>query len=69
MESFDSPTSDAAERWRIEKASEACNSEIERKRWGSIAAMLSYERQEPDHGYRACMNARLNKQRDRVSLN
>ena len=63
MESFDSTTTDFGERWRIEKASEACNAQIERNRWGSVAAILSYERHEPDHGYRACMNGKLNKQR------
>jgi hypothetical protein len=61
METFGAPSSDAAAQWRIEKASEACNAEIDRKRWGSVAAMLSYQRQESDHGYRACMNARLKK--------
>jgi hypothetical protein len=57
--SFDSSTDDFGERWKIAKASEACNADIERERWGSLSAMLTYERHEPDHGYRACMNGKL----------
>jgi hypothetical protein len=37
------------------QASKACNAEIERKRWGSIAAILNYEQREADDGYAACM--------------
>ena len=52
--SFDS-VKDPAERWSLMQASKACNAEIERKRWGSIAAILNYEQREPDDGYAACM--------------
>ena len=58
-ESFVSNTDDASQQWRIAKASEACNGQIERERWGSLAAMLTYESHEPDHGYRACMAGKL----------
>jgi len=52
--SFDS-VKDPGKRWSLLQSSNACNAEIERKRWGSIAAILNYEQREPDDGYAACM--------------
>jgi hypothetical protein len=59
-ESFDSTTTDLGERWKLANASDACNAEIEHKRWGSVAAILTYEQRESDHGYAACMNGKAN---------
>jgi hypothetical protein len=52
-------TASLGDRWKIEKATGACNAEIEKKRWGSLAAMLSYEQTEPDHGFAKCMAPKL----------
>jgi hypothetical protein len=53
-------TASLGDRWKIEKATGACNAESEKKRWGTLAAMLSYEQTEPDHGFAKCMAPRLN---------
>jgi hypothetical protein len=37
------------------QSNNACNAEIERKRWGSVVAIFTYEQRERDHGYAACM--------------
>ncbi len=52
-------TASLGDRWKIEKATGTCNAEIEKKRWGSLAAMLSYEQAEPDHGFAKCMAPKL----------
>jgi len=52
-------TASLGDRWKIEKATGACNAEIEKKRWGSLAAMLSYEQTETDHGFADCMAPKL----------
>jgi hypothetical protein len=53
-------TADLGKRWEVQKASDACNSKIEQRRWGSVSAMLTYEQSETDHGYRHCMDAKVN---------
>jgi hypothetical protein len=53
-------TADLGKRWQLQKASDACNSKIEQKRWGSVSAMLNYQKQETDHGFRSCMEPKLN---------
>jgi hypothetical protein len=53
-------TASLGDRWKMEKATENCNAEIEKKRWGSVAAMMSYEQTEPDHGFATCMAPKLN---------
>jgi hypothetical protein len=53
-------TSSLGDRWKIEQAIGACNAEIEKKRWGSIAAMLKYHQMEPDHGFSQCMASKIN---------
>jgi hypothetical protein len=57
--SFHPKTTDLAKRWSLIQANEACSAAIERKRWGSLAAILTYEEQQPDHGYAACMKRSL----------
>jgi hypothetical protein len=59
-ESFGPTTTDLGERWKQRQASDACNAEIEHKRWGSVAAILTYERHEPDDGFATCMATKLN---------
>jgi hypothetical protein len=59
-ESVDMTTADLGKRWELRRASDACNSKIEKKRWGSVSALLAYEKQAPDHGYRNCMESKLN---------
>ena len=63
-ETFEMETADLGKRWEVQRASDACNSRIEKRRWGSLSAMLSYEQREPDHGYQACMEGRLTKRSD-----
>ena len=46
---------DPAKRWSLLQSSNACNAEIERKRWGSVVAIFTYEQRERDDGYAACM--------------
>lgn len=58
---MDMTTASLGERWTRQKASDACNSAIEKRRWGSVSAMLSYKQSEPDHGYRRCVESKLNK--------
>jgi hypothetical protein len=53
-------TASLGDRWKIEKATEGCNGEIEKKRWGTLTAMLTYEQSEPDHGFAKCMAPKLN---------
>lgn len=60
-DSMDMTTASLGERWTRQKASDACNSAIEKRRWGSVSAMLSYKQSEPDHGYRRCVESKLNK--------
>ena len=52
-------TENLAQRWSSIQASEACNTEIERKRWGSLLAILTYKQRERDHGYSTCMKSKL----------
>jgi hypothetical protein len=60
-ESMDMSTASLGERWTRQTASDACNSAIEKRRWGSVSAMLNYKPTEPDHGYRRCVESKLNK--------
>jgi hypothetical protein len=53
-------TADLGKRWQLQRASDACNLKIEKKRWGSVSSMLTYEQRESDHGYRDCMGSKLN---------
>jgi hypothetical protein len=53
-------TADLGKRWELQRASDACNSKIEKERWGSVTAILKYERRESDHGYRDCMGGKVN---------
>ena len=53
-------TASLGDRWKLEKTTEACNAEIEKKRWGSVTAMLTYEQTEADHGFAKCMAPRPN---------
>ena len=59
-ESLDMQTADLGKRWELQRASDACNSKIEKERWGSVTAILKYERRESDHGYRDCMGGKVN---------
>ena len=59
-ESLDMTTASLGERWQLERASGACNAEIEKKRWGTVAAILTYEQREADSGYASCMVRKLN---------
>jgi hypothetical protein len=59
-ESLEMTTADLGKRWKLQRASDACNAEIEQKRWGSVAAILTYEQHEPDHGYATFMAPKLN---------
>jgi hypothetical protein len=52
-------TASLGDRWKMEKATETCNAEIEKRRWGTLTAMLSYEQTEPDHGFAKCMAPKL----------
>ena len=60
-ESADMTTASLGERWKHQQASDACNSAVEKRRWGTVSAMLSYKPREPDHGYRRCVESKLNK--------
>jgi hypothetical protein len=60
-ESMDMSTASLGERGTRQTASDACNSGIEKRRWGSVSAMLNYKPTEPDHGYRRCVESKLNK--------
>jgi hypothetical protein len=53
-------TADLGKRWKLQRANDAYNAEIEQKRWGSVAAILTYEQHEPDNGYATCMAPKLN---------
>jgi hypothetical protein len=46
---------DPATRWSTIQANSACAAEIERKRWGSLFAIFTYQQVDQDHGYAACM--------------
>jgi len=50
---------DPAKRWSLLQADAACNTEIERKRWGSLLAIFTYKQRERDHGYAACVANKL----------
>ena len=50
---------DPAKRWSLVQADAACNTEIERKRWGSLLAIFTYKQRERDHGYAACVANKL----------
>jgi hypothetical protein len=52
-------TASLGDRWKMEKATENCNAEIEKRRWGTLTAMLTYEQTEPDHGFAKCMAPKL----------
>ena len=60
-ESIDMTTASLGERWKRQQASDTCNLAVEKRRWGSVSALLSYDPREPDHGYRRCVEAKLNK--------
>jgi hypothetical protein len=51
---------DYNQRADLYRLSASCNAQIEKKRWGTIAAMFTYRKQEPDHGFAKCMAARMN---------
>jgi hypothetical protein len=50
---------DPAKRWSLVQANNACNAEIEDRRWGSLLAILTYKQRERDHGYAACVANKL----------
>jgi len=39
------------------------SADIEKKRWGTLTAMLTYEQSEPDHGFAKCMAPKLTEAR------
>jgi hypothetical protein len=57
--SFRPQPADPAKRWSLVQANNACSAEIERKRWGSLFAIFTYEQRERDHGYAKCMSSKL----------